>query len=200
MYGKPLIFYKRVKTVIPSSLKNYNSTTPQVIAAVGVVSIPSALIATGFVEIVQSKIKAKNARSAGATGEGLQESATRSATVAGDDWYEVAYRALENVEPPASKWGPKVDKWQIAVNEHLNGKQDENGNVHYTCLSSTSRAFIFTVIIANIFAVLLESVPMVDKRVGNEAGNFFDVFEFFSVMVFAVRPIACRKIAMTYPL
>jgi hypothetical protein len=49
--------------------------------------------------------------------------------------------------------------------------------------------FIFTVIIANIVAVMLESVPSIDKAVGNDPGNFFDVFEAFSVMVFATEYI-----------
>lgn len=147
----------------------------------GVVSIPSALIATGFVELVQSKMKTKNARSQGNAGEAAPG-------IAGDDWYEVAYRQLEGVDPPPSKWGPQMDKYQVMVNEFLNGKEDESGHVHYTPLSSVSRAFIFTVIILNIVAVLLESVPTIDRHVGNERGNLFDVFEFFSVMVFAVSP------------
>jgi len=151
-----------------------------VIAAVGVVSIPSALIATGFVEIVQSKIKVRNARDQGGT-------SAPTTGFAGDDWYEVAYRELENVEPPASTWGPGVDKLQVMVHEFLNGKEDESRNVHYTLLSSVSRAFIFIVIILNIVAVLLESIPTIDKQVGNEQGNFFDVFEIFSVMVFAAE-------------
>ncbi len=68
----------------------------------GVVAIPSALIANGFVEIVQGKTKARRARA----GEGP---AVPSGGVAGDDWYEHAYRELEGVDPPASPWGPKVD-------------------------------------------------------------------------------------------
>eukprot|EP00980_Cylindrotheca_fusiformis_P006926 scaffold1442_cov128-Cylindrotheca_fusiformis.AAC.47 len=135
-----------------------------VIAAVGVVSIPSALIASGFVEIVQSKIKAKEASHGGESNEPIP---VRNG-VAGDDWYEIAYRELENADPPASKWGPKVDKWQNDVNEFLNGKRDENGKIHFTTYSSASRTFIFSVIIANIIAVFLESVPMIDKKVGNQ--------------------------------
>jgi hypothetical protein len=46
-----------------------------VIAAVGVVSIPSGLIASGFVDIVQSKNKSKESGPADA--------------MAGDDWYEI---------------------------------------------------------------------------------------------------------------
>jgi hypothetical protein len=49
------------------------------------------------------------------------------------------------------------------------------------------RVFMFTLIIANIFAVIAESIPEIDRLVGNQAGNFFDRFEFFSVMFFALE-------------
>jgi len=147
-----------------------------VIAAVGVVSIPSGLIASGFVEIVQSKNKARR-------GE------THPQGRAGDDWYEIRYRELEGEEPPLSRFGPKVDRWQYAVNEFLNGKEGEHGHAKWTRASFAGRIFIFTVIIANVVAVLVESVPRYDKWVGNQPGNFFDSFEAFSVMVFAVEYI-----------
>ena len=120
-----------------------------VIAAVGVVSIPSAVVASGFVEIIQSKQKAKRARS----GIGAPPP---SGGIAGDDWYEYSYRALEGVAPPTSRWGPKVDEWQFAVNKFLNGEKDETGHTRHTCISFACRVFIFTVIIANIVAVLVE--------------------------------------------
>jgi hypothetical protein len=154
-----------------------------VIAAVGVVSIPSALIASGFVEIVQSKTKARKARS----GEGPPPP---SGGVAGDDWYEHAYRGLEGVDPPPSRWGPKVDEWQYKINDFLNGKEDENGHTQHTFWSFAGRVFIFTVIIANVAAVLIESIPSMDKAVGNAPGNFFDVFEALSVSVFAAEYIS----------
>jgi hypothetical protein len=56
-------------------------------------------------------------------------------------------------------------------------------------VGAASRAFIFVVIISNVFAVLLESIPAIDKAVGNQSGNFFDRFEFFSVLVFATEYI-----------
>jgi hypothetical protein len=56
------------------------------------------LIATGFVEIVQSRMKAKNA--GGTQDEGTSPTSTG---VVGDDWYDLAYKALENVDPPPSK-------------------------------------------------------------------------------------------------
>jgi hypothetical protein len=146
-----------------------------VIAAVGVVSVPSGLIASGFVEIVQSKNRKKFGEPA-PTGR------------AGDDWYEVRLRELQNVDPPPSPWGAQVDRLQMAVNEFLNGKEDPTTwHTQWTTLSFLARIFIFTVIIANVIAVLFESIPSIDKTVGNDPGNFFDVFEEFSVMVFAVE-------------
>jgi hypothetical protein len=130
-----------------------------------VVSIPSGLIASGFVQIVQSKNKAKRG-----------ESSTAPAGYpgrAGDDWYEIQYRELEGVDPPPSKFGAKVDTWQFAVNEFLNGRQNPDGShTQWTTFSYGGRIFIFTVIISNVLAVLVESVPRIDKVVGNAAGNF----------------------------
>lgn len=149
-----------------------------VIAAVGVVSIPSGVVASGFVEIVQSKNRKRRGEAPAAVG-----------AVAGDDWYEISYRRLRGVQPPPSPFGGKVDQWQIAVNEFLNGKKTEGGHYVWTNSSYAARVFIFAVIIANVIAVLAESVPTIDKAVGNERGNFFDRFEFFSVMVFATEYI-----------
>jgi Ion transport protein len=148
-----------------------------VIAAVGVVSVPSGLIASGFTEIVQSRNRKKIGGERNPTGR------------AGDDWYEISLRELRNVDAPPSRWGPSVDEWQVAVNEFLNGKRTHGGGTQWTFLSKSSRIFIFTVIILNILAVLLESIPSIDKSVGNDPGNFFDVFEAFSVSVFAMEYI-----------
>ena len=157
-----------------------------VIAAVGVVSIPSGLIAGGFVQIVQSKNKMRRRRAAGAGAEPERDAGWQ----AGDDWYEVRYRALEGVDPPMSRWGPKFDEWQMAVNELLNGKQTTpNGPVEWSTFAYSTRIFMLCIIIANVVAVLLESVPSIDKAVGNERGNFFDVFEAVSVFVFATEYI-----------
>lgn len=146
-----------------------------VIAAVGVVSIPSGLIASGFVEIVRSKNRKRQSEVVLPTG------------IAGDDWYEVSYRELEGAEPPPSPFGSKIDRWQLAVNEFLNGKTTDDGRHEYTSMAYAARVFIFSTIIANVIAVLLESVPKIDKYVGNDPGNFFDEFERFSVVVFATE-------------
>ncbi|GKY98976.1 hypothetical protein MPSEU_000853300 [Mayamaea pseudoterrestris] len=147
-----------------------------VIAAVGVVSVPSGLIASGFVEVVRSKHEGQHD---GQVSSGEQR--------AGDDWYEDRYRALEGVNPPASKWGEWVDQWQFTVNRFLNGTRMPNGHHVWTTAGYFARVFIFSVIILNVLAVLLESVPAIDEAVGNEKGNLFDRFEFFSVMVFATE-------------
>lgn len=148
-----------------------------VIAAVGVVSIPSGLIASGFVTIVQSKSRLRSGAPANPRAQ------------IGDDWYDIRLRELENVDPPPSPFGPGVDAWQHAVHDFLNGKRTEDGHHTYTSFAYAGRVFIFTVIIANVIAVIAESMPSIDKAVGNNPGNFFDQFEAFSVMVFAVEYI-----------
>jgi len=139
-----------------------------VIAAVGVVSVPSGLIANGFVSLVQSKAKRKAGDLSGDIG---------------DDWYEHRLREIRCEAIPLSRWGPTVDKWQIAVNEYLNGREDGSRS----SFSRKSRALIFTVIVLNVAAVLAESVPEIDRYVTNAPGNFFDVFETFSVFIFATE-------------
>lgn len=147
-----------------------------VIAAVGVVSIPSGLIASGFVEIVRSK----NINS-------------KQRVELDDDWYEVRYRSLEGSEAPTSSG--MIDQWQAAIDRFLNGQKVSttvNGGETYQSTefgywAYRSRVFIFVVIILNVFAVILESIPSIDKYVGNERGNFFDRFELFSVLVFATE-------------
>ena len=144
-----------------------------VIAAVGVVSIPSGLIASGFTDIVQSKSKVGS----GGTFEGV---------TAGDDWFDIRYRQLEGQVPPNSRFGPSVDALQANVKDYLDGSVDERGIVSRTLFSKIGRLFFFSLIVANIIAVILESIPEVDKFVGNEKGNFFDHFEAWSVLFFTL--------------
>jgi len=161
-----------------------------VVSAVGVVSIPSGLIANGFVEIVQSKNKAKNSGSKDAAIAAAAAAADDDDAVEGDDWYEVEYRALKGVPPPDSPWGPTMDYWQTAVNEFLNGTKDASGKTQHTPLSLAGRIFIFAVIILNIIAVIVESVPTIDRDVGNKSGNFFDKFETLSIAVFSLEYVS----------
>ena len=139
-----------------------------VIAAVGVVSIPSGLVASGFTTLVGSKAKVKSG-------------AISADEIAGDDWYEIRLRELKDVPAPPSAMGESMDRAQIAVNEFLNGREDGT----WSTFAFGSRIFIFSVIILNVLAVLLESVPEIDRAIGNGSGNFFDRFEAFSVAIFA---------------
>ena len=142
-----------------------------VIAAVGVVSIPSGVIASGFMEVVQTKTKTK----------GSQEGK------AGDDWFDIEYRRLEGQAAPSSIFGSTVDNLQVKAKEYLDGRVDETtGKLTRTQLSSVGRLLFFGLIIANVVAVMEESVPEIDKQVGNEPGNFFDVFEACSVFFFTI--------------
>ena len=142
-----------------------------VLAAVGVVAIPSGVIASGFAEIVESKSKTEKIASGNA----------------GDDWFDIQYRQLEGQPPPPSPLGPDVDTLQIMVKEYLDGRVDDTtGEVLRTQSSKIGRLLYFTLIIANVFAVILESVPEIDRSVGNSVGNSFDVFEAWSVLFFTI--------------
>ena len=144
-----------------------------VIAAVGVTSIPSGIIASGFADIVQSKKPKKGPAAKGC--------------VAGDDWFDLKYRELEGKAPPSSSFGSTVDRLQFVVKEYLDGSFDEvTGTTVRTPISIIGRLFFLLLIVANIVAVVLESVPSVDKYVGNEEGNMFDVFEKWSVLFFTL--------------
>jgi len=157
-----------------------------VIAAVGVVSIPSGVIASGFAEIVQTKsnTKSKIDKAVG--------------TDAGDDWYDIQYRQLEGQPPPTSVFGPSVDALQIRVKHYLDGTVDEKtGEVSRTTFSSVGRFFFFSLILLNVASVVLESIPEIDRSVGNANNNFFDVFEAWSVFFFTtdyfLRLFSARK-------
>lgn len=139
-----------------------------VIAAIGIVSIPSGLIASGFVDIVQSKAR-----------KGEQP------TNVGDDWYDIKYRQLEGTSPPRSMFGPLIDRMQESVHLYLNG-EDENGRVVRSTTSRIGRNFFFLLIVSNIAAVIVESLPEVDRYVGNDKGNFFDRFEEISIFFFTL--------------
>lgn len=146
-----------------------------VIAAVGVVSVPSGLIASGFAEIVQSKVQRKQKHSA-------------ELVNAGDDWFEIKYRELQGIPPPPSMFGQRMDQLQIVVHEYLDGKENaETGVTERTLVSKIGRVSFFALIMANVFAVIIESIPEVDRYIGNEPGNVFDVFEDVSVLFFTVE-------------
>ncbi len=151
-----------------------------VIAAIGVVSIPSGIIASGFADIVQSKSKRSNNLPKGGT--------------AGDDWFDIRYRVLEGQAPPSSVFGPQMDELQMSIKIYLDGDRDDRtGMVKRSMFSQIGRSLFFALIIANIIAVVLESIPEVDEYIGNQDGNFFDVFEAWSVFFFTVGKSAINS-------
>ena len=159
-----------------------------VICAVGVVAIPSGLVASGFSDIVQEKHRTDNVERAGAA--------------AGDDWYEFHLVELKNEAPPNSSFGPAVDNLQFKVNAFLNGEVSVVPHTHvnphtFQCGSRFFRTFMIALIVSNVIAVLVESVPEIDRYVGNQPGNFFDSFEavsiFFFTLEYTLRVFSARK-------
>jgi len=159
-----------------------------VIAAVGVVAIPSGLVASGFTDIVQEKNRSDHVERAGAA--------------AGDDWYEFRLIELRNERPPNSAFGPAIDNLQYKVNAFLNGEVSvvPHTHVHPHTFQRGSRFFRVSMLIlitANVFAVLVESIPDIDKKIGNQPGNFFDSFEaisiFFFTLEYGLRVFSARK-------
>jgi hypothetical protein len=151
-----------------------------VILAVGIVSVPSGLIASGFADIIQSRAKSKLAQGGVSTADGDE----------GGDWYEYQLSLLKKSDhtPPPSRCGPCVDRWQHRVNDFLNGTQNpRSGEKTWTPFSMATRFFILAVIVGNVAAVLAESIPEIDRAVGNLPGNGFDIFEEVSVFVFAIE-------------
>jgi hypothetical protein len=168
-----------------------------VLAAVGVVSIPSGLIASGFAQIVKSKAKLRRiARGDSAETNGADEDDDDDDN--GDGYFERQYAKLKDIEAPA--WvctggsGSLVDRLQVSANGFLNGHEVRSSNnasntveTQRTSVSTYFRALILVLIVTNIAAVILETIPYVDQLVGNAPGNFFDAFEAISVTVFLLE-------------
>ena len=99
------------------------------------------------------------------------------------DWFDIKYRELEGQPAPRSIFGPFVDSLQENVHEYLDGNE-VNGRVERTTFSQVGRFAFISLIISNVVAVVIESIPEIDKYVGNHKGNFFDIFEAISVAFF----------------
>jgi len=145
-----------------------------VVVAVGVVSIPAGLIASGFAQIIEKRV------------DGRRVSAQRGN--AGDDWYEFRLAELRNQDPPPSVFGPIVDGLQLKVHNFLNGDD---------ALSQGFRWLMATVTCGNVLAVVLESIPEVSKHLDGMDVDFLGVFEVSSVIFFtieyALRLFSARK-------
>mmetsp|Transcript_48569 Transcript_48569/g.89474 ORF Transcript_48569/g.89474 Transcript_48569/m.89474 type:complete len:1219 (+) Transcript_48569:69-3725(+) len=133
-----------------------------VVAGVGLVSIPSGIIADGYMQVVQSK-----------SGDGEADGA-----------WERAYAALGDSPPPQEFAGP-LDAVQTDVNSLLNGSRTGN-KVARSLPSTIYHYFMLVLILANVCAVMMESVPSVGRSAGTTAYNFFAVFEAATVLIFTL--------------
>ena len=176
-----------------------------VLVAVGVVSIPSGLIASGFAQVVRSKATVRNrAKGVGVDDEEAERRERLHSQSVGDGYFERKYAELDGVEPPSgccccffgqddreSSRSSQLDLLQFRVNTFLNGRviltnaSTQETTVVRTMPSELLRYLILFLIVTNVIAVVVETVPSVDRYVGNAPGNFFDVFELVSVIVFA---------------
>jgi hypothetical protein len=69
----------------------------------------------------------------------------------------------------------------------LDGKVNEStGLVQRSTVSQVGRLAFLTLIITNVIAVIIESIPEIDEYVGNNKGNAFDIFEAVSVAFFTI--------------
>ena len=121
-----------------------------VIAAVGVVAIPSGLVSSGFSEA--AKINS------------LQESGNDASEDDGDDWYEIRLKELTGKDPPLSRLGPSIDKWQTLVDNVLNGNSK---------VSTLFRRIMFSTIFLDVAAILAESIPEVGRYTSENMSNLF---------------------------
>jgi hypothetical protein len=178
-----------------------------VLIAVGVVSIPSGLIASGFAQVVQSKAKLRQRKlkSQDPSYEDIKEKERRDrlhSSQIGDGYFERKYAELDGQEVPTCtccnteiKRDSSIDRIQLQIHLFLNGEQIlMNANTKEVLTKRTIPSQIFNklilfLIITNVIAVIIETIPQVDQYVGNDNGNFFDIFEFISVTIFAIEYI-----------
>jgi hypothetical protein len=145
-----------------------------VIGAAGVVGVPMGLIATGFSNVIERDRQAFEAEKQ-AELEALEAAQKESKEAGGESAVEEKQEEKKSEEETPED--TLCDQWLVSINEWLNGENQPWTAVWFGRL-------IFGLIILNVLAVVLESVPSIDKYVGNDSGNFFDVFEAFSVIIF----------------
>mmetsp|Transcript_3570 Transcript_3570/g.8948 ORF Transcript_3570/g.8948 Transcript_3570/m.8948 type:complete len:1217 (+) Transcript_3570:60-3710(+) len=133
-----------------------------VVTGVGLVSIPSGVIADGYMQVVQSK-----------SGDGNADGA-----------WERAYAALGD-SPPPQEFAFSLDVLQTDVNSLLNGARIGN-KVIRSVPSTLYHYFMLLLILANVCAVMLESIPSLDRLAANATYNCFDVFEAVTVLIFTL--------------
>lgn len=136
-----------------------------VIVGVGIVGIPSGIIADGFVQVVSEKTKIGSEK----------RSAMRE--------YDIAFAALGNTPAPREFESNKLDSLQVDCNAFLNGQKGPKGGVQRSFPSKCFNNLVFALIIANVVCALIESEPAVSKG----PQYFFRAFEAFTVMIFTIE-------------
>jgi hypothetical protein len=135
-----------------------------VVLAAGIVSVPTGVIADGFGELVEKQA---------GYGSALRD-------------YDIQFLKMSD-EAPREFSSDNLNDLQVFVNVFMNGEADSEGEVKRSfasaCLNKCSLMFI----LLSVAAVLAESMPAIDKAVGNEKGNYFDQFEVLSVGFFTME-------------
>eukprot|EP00927_Polykrikos_kofoidii_P039095 TRINITY_DN3352_c0_g1_i1.p1 TRINITY_DN3352_c0_g1~~TRINITY_DN3352_c0_g1_i1.p1 ORF type:complete len:1262 (+),score=173.67 TRINITY_DN3352_c0_g1_i1:129-3788(+) len=131
-----------------------------VVAAAGIVGIPTGLVADSFCELVRRQ-----------QGKG---SALRD--------YDVKFQRLGKTPPPREFRSSTLDSLQGQINEFLNGTHSKNrGNVKRSSASLMFHWLMLLLIFLNVASVLLESIPSVVATVGMSP---FIGIEVISVLLF----------------
>lgn len=134
-----------------------------IVVGVGIVSIPSGLIADGFKTVVAEKM------------QGEDNTLLRD--------YDVQLRQLDDQAPREFQSGV-LNTLQEDLNTLLNGKKSR-GKVERSFASDMLNKAILVAILVNVACVLLESVPSISRTVGNNHGNIFDTLELLCVILFS---------------
>jgi hypothetical protein len=136
-----------------------------VVFAAGVVGIPTGIIADGFREVVSKK--------EGAT------SALRD--------YDIKLTQIGDV-PPREFSSDTLDRLQSDVNSLLNGSRTSNGQAKRSFWGSVLNKTILALIILNVFAILMETVPSINQAAQDDNTlMWFNAFEMIVVLFFTAE-------------
>lgn len=139
-----------------------------VVIGVGVVSIPSGVIADGFVQVVHEKTKLGKTR----RGSLLE--------------YDISLAALADTPAPREFESDFLDSLQSDCNQFLNGVKTKK--VRRTLLSWCFNRLVFALILLNTVAVLVYSIPDVNRAANSGVLRvLFSSFEGFTLAVFTVE-------------
>jgi len=139
-----------------------------IVVGVGIVSIPSGLIADGFSTVIAKEVK---------DGDSLLRD------------YDLQYRELGDTPAPREFASVALDQLQVDLNEFLNGKTSD-GKLTRSFASDMFNKGVLVAIIVNLVCTLLESCPPINRTFGNESGNIFDSLEVVCIMIFSFEYFA----------